>query len=63
MASLRRLNEPLLLSLRRNLLNLLIKNRKDADTIDFDSFYRLGYDAPYKFWGRKNEVFVIKKSD
>lgn len=40
-----------------------LKNRKDADTIDFDSFYRLGYDAPYKFWGRKNEVFVIKKSD
>ena len=56
-----------------------LKTREDADTIDFDSYYRSdrhwvkislmtnlfsfrqGFDAPYKFWGRKNEVFVTKK--
>jgi len=38
-----------------------LKTREDADTIDFDSYYRQGFDAPYKFWGRKNEVFVTKK--
>ena len=27
-----------------------------------DSHSRQGFDAPYKFWGRKNEVFVTKKN-
>ena len=24
--------------------------------------FRQGYDAPFKFWGRKNEVFFVKKT-
>jgi len=39
-----------------------LRTREDADTIDFDSYYRQGFDAPHKFWGRKNEVFVTKKN-
>merc|ERR1711872_1021370 len=34
--------------------------RDDYGDINFDLYYRQGFDAPYKFWGRKNEVFFIK---
>jgi len=47
---------------QRDSLITELKTREDADTIDFDSYYRQGFDAPYKFWGRKNEVFVTKKN-
>ena len=33
----------------------------DTDTLSIIIF-RQGFDAPFKFWGRKNEVFVTKKS-
>merc|ERR1712176_182640 len=39
-----------------------LEGRDDFDEIDFDQFYRQGYDAPFKFWNRKNEVFFAKKA-
>jgi len=38
-----------------------LEGREDYDQIDFDHFYRNGYDAPFKFWNRKNEVYFVKK--
>eukprot|EP00092_Neocalanus_flemingeri_P034323 GFUD01037330.1.p1 GENE.GFUD01037330.1~~GFUD01037330.1.p1 ORF type:complete len:232 (-),score=65.00 GFUD01037330.1:158-853(-) len=40
-----------------------LEGREDFSHIVFDMHYRQGFDAPYKFWGRKNEVFFIKKTD
>jgi len=40
-----------------------LEGRDDYGDINFDLYYRQGFDAPYKFWGRKNEVFFIKKSE
>lgn len=39
-----------------------LESREDYQQIDFDTFFRQGYDAPFKFWGRKNEVFFVKKT-
>jgi len=39
-----------------------LEGRDDFNHIDFDMYYRQGFDAPFKFWGRKNEVFFTKKS-
>lgn len=47
---------------RENLIKDL-KTRPDAGDIDFDVYFRQGYDAPFKFWGRKNEVLVVKKTE
>jgi len=38
-----------------------LESRDDYQQIDFDTFFRQGFDAPFKFWGRKNEVFFVKK--
>ena len=33
----------------------------DGDGVyNHKSIFRVGYDAPFKFWNRKNEVFVVK---
>merc|ERR1711892_697487 len=40
-----------------------LQGRDDFGEIDFDMYFRQGFDAPYKFWGRKNEVFFTKKSE
>jgi len=40
-----------------------LQGRDDFGDIDFDMYFRQGFDAPYKFWGRKNEVFFTKKSE
>merc|ERR1711997_38136 len=46
----------------KELLKKDLQSRDDFQQIDFDVFYRQGFDAPYKFWGRKNEVFFVKKN-
>jgi len=38
-----------------------LEGREDFSQIDFEMYYRQGFDAPFKFWGRKNEVFFTKK--
>eukprot|EP00092_Neocalanus_flemingeri_P028125 GFUD01030545.1.p1 GENE.GFUD01030545.1~~GFUD01030545.1.p1 ORF type:complete len:219 (+),score=79.44 GFUD01030545.1:98-754(+) len=40
-----------------------LEGRDDFGQIDFEMYYRQGFDAPFKFWGRKNEVFFIKKTE
>jgi len=47
---------------QRDLLINDLKSRDDFHQIDTETYFRQGFDAPFKFWGRKNEVFVIKKS-
>lgn len=47
---------------QKELLRKDLESRDDYQQIDFDVFYRQGFDAPYKFWGRKNEVFFVKKN-
>jgi len=39
-----------------------LEGREDFSQIDFEMYYRQGFDAPFKFWGRKNEVFFTKKT-
>ena len=46
---------------QKELLRKDLQGREDYGQIDFDTFYRQGFDAPYKFWSRKNEVFFIQK--
>lgn len=46
---------------QRELLRRDLQAREDYGQIDFDTFYRQGFDAPFKFWSRKNEVFFTKK--
>merc|ERR1740129_235126 len=33
-----------------------------SKTVDHDRIYRVGYDAPFKFWNRRNEVWFSKSS-
>lgn len=40
-----------------------LAGRDDYSQIDFDMYFRQGFDAPYKLWGRKNEVFFTKKTE
>jgi len=40
-----------------------LEGRDDFGDINFDMYYRQGFDSPFKFWGRKNEVFFVKKSE
>jgi len=47
---------------QKELLRRDLQTRDDYKQIDIDTFYRQGFDAPYKFWGRKNEVFFAKKT-
>jgi len=47
---------------QRDMLINDLKSREDFDEIDTETYFRQGFDAPFKFWGRKNEVFVTKKS-
>jgi len=47
---------------QKELLRKDLESREDYQQIDFDTFFRQGYDAPFKFWGRKNEVFFVKKT-
>merc|ERR1711997_311843 len=46
---------------QKDLLRKDLESREDYQQIDFDSFFRQGFDAPFKFWGRKNEVFFVKR--
>ena len=33
-------------------------------SIDFSNFYTAGYDSPWKFWNRRNEVmYLVKTTD
>jgi len=50
-------------STQRDALIKDLKTREDAEQIDFETYYRQGYDAPFKFWGRKNEVLIVKKTE
>merc|ERR1712154_447451 len=36
--------------------------QEQKEKLKTDLEHRQGFDAPYKFWGRKNEVFFVKKS-
>lgn len=45
---------------RRQLLGCL-ETHPDHGKLDLESYFRQGYDAPFKFWGRKNEIFLVKK--
>ena len=31
----------------------------NADSIDFSKFYTAGYDSPWKFWNRRNEIMFL----
>merc|ERR1712215_92746 len=48
---------------QRDQLKQDLESRNDFKEIDFEVYYRQGFDAPFKFWGRKNEVFFVKKSE
>merc|ERR1719430_2749855 len=48
---------------QRNLLLSCLESHQDFGRLDKELYYRQGYDAPYKFWNRKNEVFLVKKED
>jgi len=39
-----------------------LEGRADYSDINIDMYYRQGFDSPVKFWGRKNEVFFVKKT-
>jgi len=37
---------------------------KNGETgVDYSFYYRAGYDAPMKFWNRRNEVWYVQASD
>jgi len=46
---------------QKRLLLASLESHSDYGNIDTGVTFRQGYDAPFKFWGRKNEVFVVKK--
>jgi len=48
---------------QKDALRKSLETREDFEQIDFEEYFRQGFDAPYKFWNRKNEVFFIKKTD
>jgi len=48
---------------QRDKLKEDLELRKDVNEINFKMYYRQGFDAPFKFWGRKNEVFYVKKTE
>ena len=33
-----------------------------AGDVDFSKFYTAGYDSPWKFWNRRNEVMYLAKT-
>lgn len=38
--------------------------RKNCETeVNFDQYYIVGYDPPFKLFGRRNEIWFVKKSD
>jgi hypothetical protein len=45
------------------LLKKDLESRPDFSEIETATYFRQGFDAPFKFWGRKNEVFFIKKTN
>merc|ERR1711997_662275 len=45
---------------QRDQLMASLRGREDFEAINTKEYYRVGYDAPFKFWNRKNEVFVVK---
>merc|ERR1712059_23854 len=46
---------------QKELLRKSLEGREDFEQIEFDHYFRQGYDAPFKFWNRKNEIFFVKK--
>jgi len=48
---------------QKEALRKSLENREDFGQIQTDEYFRQGFDAPYKFWNRKNEIFFIKKAD
>jgi len=45
---------------QRELLMESLKGRDDFGSINTDEYFRQGFDAPFKFWNRKNEVLLVK---
>jgi len=45
---------------QREQLMASLRGRDDFDAINTKEYFRQGFDAPFKFWNRKNEVFLVK---
>ena len=39
-----------------------LDNTDYSDDVDFSNFYTAGYDSPWKFWNRRNEVMCLVKT-
>jgi len=45
---------------QREQLMASLRERDDFDAVNTKEYFRQGFDAPFKFWNRKNEVFLVK---
>jgi len=45
---------------QREQLMASLRGREDFGDINTKEYFRQGFDAPFKFWNRKNEVFLVK---
>jgi len=45
---------------QREQLMASLRGRDDFDAVNTKEYFRQGFDAPFKFWNRKNEVFLVK---
>jgi len=45
---------------QREQLMASLRGREDFDAVNTKEYFRQGFDAPFKFWNRKNEVFLVK---
>ena len=37
----------------------MLENTDYSGAVDFSNFYTAGYDSPWKFWNRRNEVMYL----
>ena len=37
----------------------ILENTDYSGAVDFSNFYTAGYDSPWKFWNRRNEVMYL----
>jgi len=45
---------------QREQLMASLRGRDDFGDINTKEYFRQGFDSPFKFWNRKNEVFLVK---
>lgn len=54
-------NEQVLAKERKDLVEAIKKNGETG--VNFDRFYIVGYDPPFKLFGRRNEIWLLKTKD